>query len=197
MTPGRLILAVIGIFIFMVILVALLFGGNKKPATPGEALKPLPDYADTNATVSFTTDGIINGDEMHRGIRITVSANQRSLDVLQGYNPRVIQSQTFVNNQEAYKVFLTAIANAGFLTKSKKVPATAVETGQCPLGFRYNYTLQDTGNDLSNLWSTSCGSKTGTSGGSTSLLSTLFQRQIPNYSNLVSNVNLSATTTQP
>lgn len=175
----------------------LLFGGHKKPATTEQTIKPLPDYADTNATVSFTTDGIVNGDDMHRSIRITISANQRQLDVLQGYNPRVISSKTFVNNQEAYSVFLKSIANVGFLAKSKNTSLPANSAGLCPLGFRYIYVLNEDGNELSNLWSSTCGSKSGTSAAITSTLNTLFKYQIPNYSNLVSAVNLSATTAQP
>ena len=196
MTPGRLIAAFVGLFIFIIILVMLFTGGGKKPSVTGVVLKPLPDYAETNASVTFTTEGIVNGDEMHRSIRITIDANQRQLDVLQGYNPRVISSKTFINNQEAYTVFLKSIGNAGFLAKSKNKTAPASPAGLCPLGFRYIYTLNDDGDDLSSLWSSTCGSKSGTSGGSTAVLNTLFQYQIPNYNSLVSTVNLSATTDQ-
>src|SRR4051794_35414783 len=114
MTPGRLIATLVGFFLFIIIVLILFGHGGKKTPTPINPVKPLPDYAETTATVSFTTDGIVNGDEMHRAIRITVSANQRQLDVLQGYNPQVIGSKTFVNNQEAYSVFLKALSHYGF-----------------------------------------------------------------------------------
>jgi len=158
-------------------------------------LKPLPDYAETNATVSFTRQGIVNGDEMHRAIRITVSANQRTLDVLQGYNPRVISSKTFVNNQEAYSVFLKSINNYGFLAKTKNPKVGAEPAGYCPLGFRYVYDLSQDGADLSHLWSSTCGKAIGNSTASASNVSTLFQRQIPDYNTLVADVNLSAIST--
>jgi hypothetical protein len=194
----RIILAFVGFIVFIVILFNLFVGGGKKtnPATTKPAIQPLATYAETNATVSLITDGIINGDELHRSIRITVSANQREVDVLQGYNPRVITSKTFVNNQEAYTVFLKAIANAGFVTKIKNPKAPADERGLCPLGFRYIYELNNEGDDLSRLWSSSCGSSVGTSGGVASTLLTLFQYQIPGYSTITSQVNLSATREQ-
>lgn len=190
---GRLITAFVGLFIFIVILIMLFSGGGKKPTTTGVQLKSLPDYAETSATVSFTTQGIVNGDELHRAIRITISANQRQLDVLQGYNPRVISSKTFVNNQEAYSVFLKSINNYGFLAKTKAPKVSTDPAGYCPLGFRYVYDLSQDGADLSHLWSSTCGKAIGNSSASPSNVSTLFQRQIPSYSTLVANVNLSAT----
>jgi hypothetical protein len=192
----RIILGFIGFIIFMVILVNLFVGGNKPAPVNTVQVKPLPEYAATDATVSFTTDGIINGDEMHRAIRITISSNQRTLDVLQGYNPTVIQSKSFVNNQEAYDVFLRAINNSGYLVKTKNSKAVSDERGLCPLGFRYILDLNQDGDDLSRLWASSCGSKVGNSAANIPTISQLFEDQIPNYSSLVSQVNLSATTGQ-
>lgn len=191
---GRILLAIFGFIIFIIIMVSLFTGGSKKPTTPiAPVVKPLAEYAGTNATVSLTTDGIVNGDELHRSIRITVSANQRELDVLQGYNPQIITSKSFINNQEAYTVFLKAIGNSGFALKIKNSKAPADERGQCPLGFRYIFNLNDGSDDISRLWSSSCGTAVGNFGGQTSTLLTLFQYQIPDYSTLTSQVNLSAT----
>jgi hypothetical protein len=194
MTLGRLIAAFVGFIIFIVILVTLFGGGGKKPA-PVNPIKPLGDYAGTNATVSFTTDGIVNADSLHRSIRITVSNNQTELDVLQGYNPQVIISKTFENNQEAYTVFLKSIANAGFVAKLKNSKAPADERGQCALGFRYILDLNDGTDDVSRLWASTCGTKVGTSGAAITTVQQLFQDQIPNYGTLTSQVSLSATTT--
>jgi len=196
MSFGRIILYLVGFIIFLVILLKLFTGGHKPAPTTGVQVKPLPEYAATDATVSFTTDGIVNGDELHRSIRITISSNQRTLDVLQGYNPSVIQSKSFVNNQEAYDVFLRAIANSGFLVKTKNSKAPTDERGLCPLGFRYILDLNQDGDDLSRLWASSCGSKVGNSAAAIPTVSQLFEDQIPNYENLVGQVNLSATAEQ-
>lgn len=193
---GRLIAIILGFIAFIVILVMIFGGDDKKPATPVNPLKPIADYAETDATVSFTVDGTVNGDEMHRAIRITISTNQRQLDVLQGYNPQVITSKTFINNQEAYTVFLKSIGNSGFLLKNTKSKAPADERGQCPLGFRYILDLSQDGEDLSRTWSSTCGTAVGNSGAAIATIQQLFQRQIPNYNTLVNQVNLSATTAQ-
>lgn len=193
---GRLLAIFIGLIVFIIILVMLFGrgGGDKNnPSTNQVQLQPLAEYAGTNATVSFTTDGIINADELHRAIRITVSNNQVTLDVLRGYNPQVIQSRTFQNNQEAYSVFLKAINNAGFLLKTKNKNIPADPAGQCPLGNRYILNLNQDGVDLSNTWASTCGNKVGTSTGSIQTIRTLFQYQVPGYNRLVGEVNLSAT----
>lgn len=196
MPLGRIILGIVGFIIFMVILFNLFLGGSKPAPVDRVALKPLPEYAASDATVSFTTDGIVNGDELHRAIRITISSNQRILDVLQGYNPTVIQSKSFVNNQEAYDVFLRSIGNYGFLLKSKKSKAVTDERGLCPLGFRYILDLNQSGTDLSRLWGSSCGMAIGDAAGTVPTIQQLFQNQIPDYETLTSQVNLSATSNQ-
>lgn len=189
---GRLLAGFVGL-VTLILIFAVIFGHGKKTPT-GPQLNPLPDYASTDATVSFTVDGIVNADELHRSIRITVSSTQMTLDVLQGYNPRVIQSKSYENNQEAYTVFLKAINNYGFLNKLKSTKYSADERGVCPLGFRYILDLNQDGDDLSRTWATSCGSKVGTSGAAIQTIQTLFDYQIPNYQQLTGQVNLSATT---
>lgn len=192
---GRLLAFFIGVIIFIVILVALLGHGGKKAPT-GPQLQPLPDYAGTNASVSFTEDGLVNADSLHRSIRITVSNSQVTLDILKGYNPQVIQSQSFENNQEAYSVFLKSINNYGFLIKNKNPKVPDDERGLCPLGFRFVLALSQDGNDLSRTWASTCGASVGTSKASVGTIQTLFEGQVPGYSELISSVNLSATSEQ-
>lgn len=192
MNFGKLLAGFIGLITFLIIIL-IIFGHGGKKQNPAEVLKPLGDYADTGASVSYTTDGLVNSDSLHTSIRITVTANQAELDVLQGYNPRVIQSNVFQNNQEAYTVFLKSIGNYGFLAKSKSVKIPDNEQGLCPLGFRYILTLNQDGEDLSRTWASSCGKALGNSLASTTTVQRLFQNQIPNYNSLVNQYSLSAT----
>jgi len=183
------IAAGLALLLFVIGLIILLGGGSKpKPTT--QQLKPLQNYSSTNAQVSMTTDGIINGQDIHRQIVITVDQYARTLQIVKGYNGQVISTKTFDNNDTAYNVFLTSIKNAGFLVVNKRAKNLS-DVGQCPLGFRNIFELNDGGDQLSHLWSSTCG-KTGTLGGNSSLLQNLFQAQITNYNELVSDVNLSA-----
>jgi hypothetical protein len=187
---GRIFLfTFIGLVLFIFIVVKI-FGGHKKPATVNPSVpivKPLPDYSDSLAEVSFTQDGRINGEDQHRAIKITVDQYSRKLDIIAGYNGNIIEEHSLPNNQTAYNVFLHALRNSGFTAKRKK-PTIGSETGQCPLGERFTYELNDSGDVLSNLWSTTCG--TGTIGGQTGTIEELFQAQITDYDKIISNAKV-------
>jgi hypothetical protein len=185
--------------VVMITLIAgilLIFGGHKAPktttSTAGNAalvLKPLPDYANTDAVTTLTVDGHINGDDAHSQIRITVSQNKRELDIIQGYSGTVVSSQSYYNTEDAYNVFLRSIYLSGFTLKSKVKPAAPTsELGQCATGFRYIFDVSQDNNDLSRLWTSSCG--TGTFGGNSDLIQNLFQGQIPNYQQTANAVQL-------
>ena len=187
---GRTFLILFVATLLFIFIILKIFGGGHKATNPsGPVLKPLPDYSSTFAQVSFTQDGVINGDDVHRQIKITVDQFQRTLDIIGGYNGNVIQENTFANNQNAYNVFLHAINNSGFLAKRKNPKITNV-TGQCPLGQRFIFELNDGGDELSNLWTTSCGGSLGTLGVPPGTLQQLFQAQITNYDQIISNANV-------
>jgi hypothetical protein len=180
-------LAVTFVLLFLVVKI---FGGHPKQTTTtpsAPVVKPLPEYFDTYAEVSYMTDGHINGEDKHRAIKITVDQFQRKIDILGGYNYNVIEEHTFANNQQAYEVFLKAINNEGFLVKHQKTTAPKSESGQCPLGTRTILELNDSGDQLSRLWTSSCGANSGTFAGHTTAIQQLFQAQITDYSKIISN----------
>jgi hypothetical protein len=188
---------VISFILFLIILIIFkIFGGkttpqpNPSPAPPAPVVKTLPDYADSYAEVSYTVDGHINGDDQHRAIKITVDQFQRKLDILGGYSYNIIQENTIPNNQAAYEVFLTSLKNEGFTLKRKNNTSPASEKGQCPLGFRRIYELNDSGDSLSRLWGSSCGTAIGTFGGNSSAVEELFQAQITDYDKIIDNSNV-------
>ena len=133
-------------------------------------------------------DGRLVGAEDRRSIRITVSANERRLEVLSGYNGEVINSQSFPNTQTAYKAFLSGLGGQGFMTAKK----TDIVDPQsvCTNGLHHYYTLTEGSEKKSDLWSVSC-DKSGTfNGRSTKTIRELFQRQIPEYGQQIQGVKL-------
>ncbi len=194
---NKIFFAIIGFILLMIAIVFILISGGgddkKKPVTTGPTIMSLPNYATTGATVSLTTQGRVNGDETHREIRVTVGRDQRVVQIVQGFNGQVIDSKVYSNNEEAYRVFLKSINGMGFLTRLKaKVPLPNDESGYCPLGLRYVFQLEQGNTSLSRLWASSCGTKVGTFGGSTTNLQSLFRAQIPvkDYSEITSKVAL-------
>jgi hypothetical protein len=167
----------------------LFTGGSKQPsATPTTpVVKSLPDYSDTYAEVSYMVDGHINGEDQHRATKIIISQYQRKVQILSGYSYNVIEEHSQGNSQTAYKVFLKALKNEGFTQKIQKPKVPTDETGQCPLGTRTIIELNDSGDSLSRLWTSSCGKNVGTFGGNTSAIQSLFQSQITDYNKIISN----------
>lgn len=176
-------LVVIALFVFLGILIFNRPNSNK----PVIVQKPLVEYADTAAQTVLETRGKINGEDLHRQIRISIGSNARTLEIIQGYNDNVISSTTYANTPNAYSAFLSALQQMGF-TKTRRT--TTTEPGFCPLGQVYNYVLKNTGDKKTdiNLWNSSCGG--GTAAGNRSTIRTLFQNQITDYNKLTSGVNL-------
>lgn len=188
-----IILTVIVGFALMIMIISRIGSGTKKDS-PTKAKTSISktvnvtDYADKGSSkVVLTIGGRINGDDQHRSIRITVDSYMRTAEIIQGYEDKVIQTQTAVNNPSAYEKFIFAISRYGF-SKERKTTLTD-DRGVCPLGQRFVYEIYNDNNLVMRRWATTCGSN-GTTAGSPSQLNTLFQRQVTDYSKFVNNVQL-------
>lgn len=188
----RYILGVFGILVLMIFAVILFSrrGTNNTPTSvqTGNKQVVLANYEDKPATAILTIRGEVTGDEQRRGIRISVTDQERVLEILKGYNETVESRQSFPNNDNAYANFLSALDAAGF---SREL-ATDIkdDRGICPLGQRYDYKLQDGSQEVFRFWNTSCGSKQGSFGGNGIMVRRLFQNQIPDYRQLTRGVEL-------
>jgi hypothetical protein len=184
----RYVVGVLGVILVIFLLVALIFGRGGNTTTQNNKTAPqLVDYADKNSSVSLTTVGRLVGNDERREIRVTVTPNERRLEILSGYDESVISLQTYPNTREAYSNFLSALATNGF-TKKRSTSITDPR-GLCPTGNRYIYDLSEDGNHLSNLWNTSCNDGSNFAGrGST--VREIFKNQIPDYNKQTQSVHL-------
>lgn len=186
----KAVLVGIGIIVMIVAVIMLIF--SPEPETTqqaGPAQTSLTDYVDTAARTVYEVEGELNAEEDRRTIRISVDRSLRRIEVLNGYNQTVSKSQEFPNTQSAYDEFLHGLQNAGF-DREKETEVTD-EKGVCPLGKRYIYQVQEFGDNLIRLWSTSCNKTDGTFAGNANLVRRLFEKQIPEYRDYVRDVNLS------
>lgn len=185
---------IFGFMVFLLLIVLgliFIFSGHKKSPTSTKntpVVLSLPEYAPTDASVSMTTDGIVNGEDAHRAIRITVNRDSRVIDIIQGYSGRVIDSHTYSNTEDGYAVFLKSLNNAGFMTKVKKPTVPDDPRGYCADGQRTILKLEKNTDSLSNLWTSTC--SLGNFGGNIDLIVELFRAQITDYDNLTANVEL-------
>jgi hypothetical protein len=172
------------IIIFTIVIVAFLafagyriyrtqFAPRSTPATP---TPKLTDYV-SNGQVRLTIEGPVTANEQHSSAIVTISQNERTMQILKTYDNDVQDSRTYDNNQEAFDDFLHALDGADF-TKSRK-SSLSDERGQCPAGVRYVYELIKDGQTLQRLWSTSCGE--GTFNGTGTTVRQLFETQVPDY----------------
>lgn len=179
----------IGFFItigLIILLIIMLITGGDKPKVP--AGKTLDSYAATSAEVSMTIDGPVNSALEHQQIRIGIDRDNVTYEELKGYDGNVTEMHSFPNTENAYNVFLSALAHAGF-TKGNTSKDLANEKGYCPLGNRFIFELTHDGKQIERFWATSCGNPK-TFLGNTNITIQLFKNQVPDYSELSQNVNL-------
>ena len=171
----------------VIILIVLLFNGGKKSDVPNTT-KQLIDYANTDAEVSMTIAGPINAVSQHQQLRVIVDRNNVTYQQIAGYDDEVTSTQIFANTESAYDAFLHALQHAGF-TRGNNAKALKDDVGFCSTGQRYIFELTENDRSLQRYWATNCGG-TKTYLGSLNLTLTLFQAQVPGYSNLTANTQL-------
>lgn len=180
---------IITLGLLVLLIVLILNGGSGKPGGK-PSNKPLYEYASTDAQAILTIDGPINADSLHQQIRITVDNSNVTYEHIQGYQGNAVDTRLFANNQDAYNAFLHALMRVGF-TYGDNSSKLKDESGYCPAGRRYIFELRQGDNTLERYWNTSC-NQTKTYLGNTGLTLELFQAQVPGYTDLTRNINLTS-----
>lgn len=177
-------IGVLVILFFVIVGVLLFVGRDDKPGVLSDiADTSLSQYAsEPGSKVTWTKRGKIVAKEDHYAVQVTVTAEKRTVEVIRGYDGRVISSKTFNNTEESYRTFLAALDNLGF--QSSKDARYDDVMGACPTGYRYEYKLESGVEAAVDSWSTSCSSRDGTFAGKASTVRRLFQEQIPEFNDL-------------
>lgn len=185
----------VGVILFVLLLSIILVAGRKgsksgngSKSGADKAPASLVDYANTSTTVRFTQAGRINARENHRVLVITVGQTERTATIFEGYQGKVVKSETYLNDPDAYRSFLAALQNNGY-TRSRKVNSATNPLGACSSGRRFNYDILRYDETKQSLWSTSCDNR-GTFGGKANTVRTLFEQQLPDYNGFVKGMRL-------
>jgi hypothetical protein len=180
------------LFILLVVIGAVaIFGRGGGSDTGGAKTVKLADYtANDSAKVSWTMQGKLVGEDQRKAVRVTVSKNTRTVEILNGYEERVEKSQDFSNSEAAFATFTRALDQLGY-GRDRKAAITD-ERGVCPQGNRYIYRLTDGSDEVMRTWSTNCRSSEGTFGGgnAASAIAQLFKQQITDYNKFVTGIQL-------
>lgn len=188
----KYILGVFGVIVLLILLVILILRiGPDRPVVinqTGEKQAQLSDFEDKSATAQITVRGVIRAREEHRAVRISVSPSERVIEIIEGYDENVIERRAYGNSREAYKVFLSALEHAGFSRQQET--EIKDERGVCPLGKRTTYLLQDGSEQVFRTWSSTCSLQSGSFGGNKYMVKELFEKQIPDYSEVTRTIRL-------
>jgi hypothetical protein len=179
-------LVAIGLVVLVIVLIVKALVGP--PSAPSSQID-ITNYANTpNANVTLLVDGPTGVDQDHRQVKITVSAAENQIEVLQGYQGNVMENESYDNNPAAFMAFLQTLKLMNF---SKGIVSTVSDEGYCPAGDRYVYTFNNGEKNLFTYWSTSCGGQ-GTFGGNAGQVLEQFRQQIPqsDFDQLTSDVSL-------
>jgi hypothetical protein len=187
----RIIYTAIGAIIVMAIIFIAIWGigqlfSSDKPRPTLKTIR-LSDYASSDAKVSYTQEGIINGEESHRTVIITIGNTSRKIEQVDGYQGRVVRAQSYSNNSEAYSAFLASLQKNGYLMKRSEGNKTI--EGSCAQGSKYIFTTSGIEGVPEKLWTTSCGTISGTAAGNIYAIRQLYQLQIPDYDKFISSVS--------
>lgn len=183
-----LVVVIIAVIAVVSIGRALFFSGNDSDneTTQSEAtaqsnlLKTTSDRG-----VKLTVRGPIVADEDFTSYTITASPSTRTMSVYNGYVDSIRDQKSYENNGQAYTQFVYALDKAN-MTKGKAVSGDAEQDlrGICATGYVYQYAITLNGQNVEELWTSTCGGSKGTLDASTDQLNNLFQKQIPEYDDL-------------
>src|SRR5690606_10742982 len=95
-----------------------------------------------------------------------------------------IKSTRTANNENAYRVFLAALAVQDF-DRTKTYNGLETEDGSCPRGRRFVYEVFNANETLLHSWTNSCSRSDGTFDGRRDNVTQLFRAQVPDYNQFV------------
>jgi hypothetical protein len=157
--------------------------------THSNSIPSILSYENTNSSVAFTIFGNLVADSQRTAVKIAVTASNVNISVLNGYDETVVNSENFSNNLTAYNAFLENLNANDYLTSKS---TSLKEASACPSGETYQMDLYNNSVQVSSLWDDNCnpgvdGTFKGNGQQNVFAIETLFQNQIPNYSDFTSN----------
>lgn len=187
MRYGISILVIAFLFIIGSVVLISRIGGNSGDA-PTARVTRLADFTNNDAaSISWTMQGKLVGDDEYKSLRITVTKSKRTAEILSGYAGRVEKSVEFNNSPEAFATFTRALDNLGFGRERRVLIAD--ERGVCPQGNRFIYRVTDGTKEVMRTWSDTCSTKDGPFGGRTpGVIRELFRQQITDYPKFVTGI---------
>lgn len=159
-------------------------GGNSDTQNVTEADGLLS--TDVGRSVRLTVRGPIVADENFKSYTIQASSATRTMNVYKGYLDATENSRSYDNSQPAYEEFVYALDKANMMKGTESTDNASEDLrGVCATGYLYEYATVNADRTVKRLWTSTCGGSKGTLDASVEQLNSLFQKQIPDYGDLV------------
>lgn len=158
-------------------------------ATTAESETDEPAYnVSTAGKARLIIDGPVVANEDQRSAVIEITPSAVNMTVYKSYGQIEVAKKSYVNTTASYRAFMSALENLDVTSRIEGTDSDTdtAEEGVCASGRRYIFELDD---DLRR-WSTSCSRKEGTAGFKMSEVRTLFQKQVPEYRELLRGTGL-------
>ena len=125
------LIVVVIAFLAIVGTVVLVSSGGSETSNVLARNTAIAEYDSSDfASVSWTQQGRLVGDDQRKAIRVTITRSKRTVEVLSDYAERVEKSAEFTNSSQAFDAFVRALDNASFgRERSVKNPD---DRGMCP-----------------------------------------------------------------
>lgn len=179
-----LILIVWGLFT----IASNIFRGNGEDQTDTVQIDADRNTVQSTAVAAYKVTGPIVANEDQRSYTIVVTANTVTMKTFSSFGKTLIAEKSYTNTPIAYESFLSALANADVtaLQRNASTEFTFEDQGVCARGRKFFVELD------TNIfrWSTSCSKREGNAGFNMAPVSTLFQRQVPDFSEMTRGLGL-------
>jgi hypothetical protein len=186
----RRLLLFLGFLLGIVLLLIVVIGLNGDRSSNGiitaNKVFSVDDYADRNSSVQATISGPVVGNDQFEQVRISVTPKSRTIDIISGYQGKVVNSKTYSNNRSAYQALLSALGVQDF---GKVRETNEKEAGACATGRLYDFVVYDDSEVVSDTWAGSCTRGNTQNSAETSRVLNLFKKQITDYSEITQDLD--------
>ncbi len=192
-TVGVIVAVIVLLIVFLVLAISFKISSDRRSKNLGTkttetSVDKLVDNAENSSVKAYVERGL-TADEKHYSIEMTVSANNRTIRVLKGYEQVQDKSEGLPNNLEAYSAFLQGLEKNKFTAWREDKSGLSFREA-CPTEKGYRFSLREGSSVIFDRWFEYCdGQRYGDYGGKVNDTYTLFKNQFPNYSKVTSGIS--------
>lgn len=194
------VIPIILILIIVVVAVAALIslgramfsgGGGQQSPLPVNSGKQALTNTTADRSVRMTVRGPIVAQENFHSYTITIAPSKRNMTTYTGYIGQQVDNEALDNNVQAYTQFVNALSRAKLMDGTPLSGDANSTQGVCATGLLYEFEVLQGDNSVQKLWTATCKGSAGSLDANLGQVTSLFQRQIPDFRKLADKVNLS------